>query len=115
MCHCGVCMQTLESNNNKGGDMALLDEILKWTELSLIPWQRDAARRLFQQQRLEDADYDQLMAMLKSANGVPGSPAVATVPLAAEHLPAKAAGQTVLLAAMRDMKNVNRLAPNQKL
>lgn len=28
--------------------MALVDEILAWTEKSLPPWQRDAARRLFQ-------------------------------------------------------------------
>lgn len=31
--------------------MALLDEILAWTEASLTPWQRDATRRLFQEQQ----------------------------------------------------------------
>lgn len=95
--------------------MVLLDQILKWTQESLLPWQQDAARRLFQQQQLEDADYDQLMAMMKSANGVPNSPATACVPLAAEHLPAKVVGETVLLTAIRDLKNVNRLASAQTL
>ena len=44
--------------------MALLDEILKWTQTSLTPWQRDAARRLFQKTDLVDADYDELYALL---------------------------------------------------
>ncbi|WP_096662465.1 AAA family ATPase [Polaromonas sp. AET17H-212] len=95
--------------------MNLLAEILKWSEESLTLWQRDAARRLFQQQCLEELDYDQLMAMMKAANDVPNSPAIPPVPLAALHLPAKTEGETVLITALRDMKNVNRLAPGQTL
>ena len=48
--------------------MALLDEILKWTESELTPWQRDAARRLFQQDgQLSDDDYAHLYGLLKAA------------------------------------------------
>jgi hypothetical protein len=42
--------------------MALLDEIPAWTETSLTAWQRDAARRLFQdQQGLSVQDCDDLL------------------------------------------------------
>ena len=97
--------------------MALLDEILAWTESSLTLWQRDAARRLFQkQQGLADKDYEDLYALLKSAHGLPDPDNRTPVPLAAEHLPAKAVGAaTIVLRAMRDLKNVNRIAPNQIL
>lgn len=97
--------------------MALLDEILAWTENSLPLWQRDAARRLFQEQQgLADKDYEDLYALLKSAHGLPDPDNRAPVPLAAEHLPAKAVGAaTIVLKAMRDLKHVNRIAPNQIL
>lgn len=97
--------------------MALLDEILAWTENSLTFWQRDATRRLFQEQQgLGDKDYEDLYALLKSAHGLPDPDNRTPVPLAAEHLPAKATGSaTIVLTAMRDLKNVNRIAPNQIL
>lgn len=96
--------------------MALLDEILKWTQTSLTPWQRDAARRLFQKKDLVDADYDELYALLRESHGLPGIPGLVAVPLAAEHLPAAPGSEvSVSLTAMRSMKNVNRLASSQAL
>ena len=97
--------------------MALLDEILAWTETSLTPWQRDAARRLFQEQQgLSVQDYDDLHALMKSAHGLPDPANRVPVPLAAVHLPAHAAGAAgVVLKAMRELKHVNRIAPNQVL
>lgn len=97
--------------------MALLDEILAWTETSLTPWQRDAARRLFQEQQgLSVQDYDDLYALMKSAHGLPDPANRVPVPLAAVHLPAHAAGAAgVVLKAMRELKHVNRIAPNQVL
>ena len=57
--------------------MALLDEILTWTETALPLWQRDAARRLVQNQSgLSDDDYTELYALLKAANGLPNPLAV---------------------------------------
>ncbi|MBK8017646.1 MAG: hypothetical protein IPK20_13635 [Betaproteobacteria bacterium] len=97
--------------------MALLDEILAWTETSLTPWQRDAARRLFQEQQgLSAQDYDDLYALMKSAYGLLDPTNRVPVPLAAVHLPthaARAAG--VVLRAMRELKYVNRIAPDQVL
>ena len=59
--------------------MALLDEILTWTETALPLWQRDAARRLVQNQSgLSDDDYTELYALLKAANGLPNPLACAT-------------------------------------
>ena len=97
--------------------MALLDEILAWTETSLTLWQRDAARRLFQEQQgLAVQDYDDLYALLKSGHGLPDPSNRRPVPLAAEHLPARSiANTTVVLKAMRDLKHVNRIAPKQVL
>ncbi len=97
--------------------MALLDEILAWTEASLTPWQRDAARRLFQEQQgLSPLDYDDLYALLKSSHGLADPANRTPVPLAAAHLPARAAGVAgVVLKAMRELKNVNRIAANQVL
>ena len=97
--------------------MTLLDDILTWTEKSLSPWLGDAARRLFQQEDgLSPDDYEELYGMLKAANGLPNPLNLKPSPLAAQHLPAAAtAGQAIVLKCMRDLKNVNRIAPGQRL
>ena len=96
--------------------MSLLNKILVWAAEKLSPWQRDALRRLFQKQELTEQDMDDLYAMLKSARGLPDTKKRQPVPLAKEHLPA--VGKTVesvVLKAMRELKNVNRIAEEQKL
>lgn len=97
--------------------MALLDDILAWTETSLTRWQRDAARRLFQaQQGLSPQDYEDLYALLKSTHGLPDPANRTPVPLAAAHLPVRAAAAGgVVLKSMRELKHVNRIAVNQVL
>lgn len=97
--------------------MALLDDILKWTETNLTPWQRDAARRLFEQDgALSDEDYVQLHDLLKAAHGLPNATNFTPVPLAAAHLPAAMKpGETIVLKAMRDLEHVNRVATAQLL
>lgn len=96
--------------------MALLDEILDWTERSLTPWQRDAARRLFQKQDLDPGDYDDLYAMLKAEHGLSNSCSLHPVPLDASHLPVHRSGTAVVtLKALRDLSHVNRIAPRQNL
>jgi hypothetical protein len=96
--------------------MALLDDILSGPRLIGL-WQRDAVRRLFQQDSvLSDDDFLQLYGLLKAAHGLPNPLNLSPVPLAAAHLPAALqAGQTVVLKAMRDLKHVNRVAPAQIL
>jgi energy-coupling factor transporter ATP-binding protein EcfA2 len=97
--------------------MALLDDILKWTETNLPLWQRDAARRLFQKEDgLSSDDYAELYALLKAAHGLPNPLNLMPAPLAATHLPAVLqAGAPVVLKTLRDLKHVNRIAPGQKL
>ena len=68
--------------------MALLNDILTWTE-SLPSWQSDACRRLLQnEQGLKESDYTELYALLKKDNGIETERVVDSVPLAGEHLPA---------------------------
>ena len=69
--------------------MTLLNDILKWTE-SLPAWQRDASRRLLQNEDgLEADDYSELYVLLKKENGIEVDDAVVSEPLASEHLPAE--------------------------
>ncbi len=96
--------------------MALLKDILQWTET--IPcWQRDAMRRLFQnEQGLTEEDYSELYDLLKAEHGLLKSDDLKAVPLGPDHLPAKAKpGETVILKAMRELENVNRIVPDQTL
>lgn len=97
--------------------MALIDEILKWSEEKLSLWQRDAARRLFQQgSGLAVDDYAELYALLKAAHGLPNSLELTPEPLKATHLPPTLqVGEKVVLKAIRDLVHVNRIAPGQKL
>lgn len=96
--------------------MALLADILVWTTTNLLPWQRDALRRLFQQTELSTQDFDDLYAMMKSAQGLPDAKDRQPVPLAKEHLPADpSTSEPVILKAVRDLKNVNRIAEGQQL
>lgn len=97
--------------------MALIDEILKWSEEKLPLWQRDAARRLFQQETgLTVDDYTELYALLKAAKGLPNPLELTPNPLKATHLPpVLQAGEKVVLKALRDFVHVNRIAPGQKL
>ncbi|MBW1790508.1 MAG: hypothetical protein JRK53_28545 [Deltaproteobacteria bacterium] len=86
--------------------MSLLDDILAWSTTGLSLWQRDALRRLFQKEVLDQ------QAMLKSAHGVPDPENRDPDPLAQKHLPAQTANAApVILRAMRDLKHVNRI-PN---
>lgn len=96
--------------------MALLNDILAWTE-SLPTWQRDACRRLLQKEAgLEDADHSELYALLKKENQIETENAVEAVPLASEHLPAAlAVGETVVLVSLRELENVNQIPKDHTL
>ncbi|OEZ61265.1 hypothetical protein [Duganella sp. HH105] len=95
--------------------MALLHDILAWSQASLKPWQQDAVRRLFQHSITADAIED-LYAMLKDGVGLLDPQGRKPQPLGAEHLPVVAAnGDATILISMGDVRNVNRLAPQQVL
>lgn len=97
--------------------MTLLVDILEWSKADLPLWQRDAVRRLFQQDsELSAADYDDLYTLLKAASGVASRHELEPVPLSEAHLPAvPEVGERVVLKAMRDLANVNRLRHGEKL
>ena len=96
--------------------MSLLNDILAWATTNLTMWQRDAVRRLFQKEVLDQQDLDDLYAMLKSAHGVPDPENRDPDPLAQKHLPPRTANAApVILRAMRDLKHVNRIPNGQML
>ena len=96
--------------------MPLLQDILKWTE-GLPIWQRHAARCLFEKENgLSSDDYAELYKLFKASHGFLYSTTITPVPLAASHLPVNAAkGKPIVLKAMRNLINVNRIAPDQTL
>lgn len=97
--------------------MPLLNDILVWATTDLTLWQRDAARRLFLKETLDQKDYDDLYAMLRSSYGLSDAQNRQPVPLVREHLPAHAVKNStaIVLLAMRDLKHVNRIIPGQRL
>ena len=96
--------------------MALLNDILKWTE-SLPLWQRDACRRLFQKEDgLDDIDSSELYALLKKENGIGADDVPEALPLSNEHLPTGlASGDAVILLTLRNLENVNQIPSNHAL
>lgn len=96
--------------------MALLNKILKWTK-TLPIWQQDAARRLLQNEKnLTELDYKELYLLMKAENGIDIPNELHADPLAPKHLPAEAKpDKTVIIKAMRELRNVNRIAPDQIL
>lgn len=95
--------------------MALLHDILKWTE-SLPSWQRDAARRLLQREGgLAESDYVELYELLKSENGIKVDSKLASIPLGQGHLPTELkSGEKVTLLELRNLENVNQI-PNDRI
>lgn len=96
--------------------MALLNDILKWSE-SLPPWQQDACRRLLLKEGgLETDDYSELYILLKRENEIEVDESFAAVPLANEHLPVElVSGEMVTLVALRELENVNQIPNNHTL
>lgn len=89
-----------------------IDDIVKWSDQKLQPWQRDALRRLACSGALAVEDVVELLAMVKQKAGlaVAAAPPDA-VPLAKGHFSGAVAGGPLKLLAVRDVHNVNRLAP----
>ncbi|MBU0471453.1 MAG: AAA family ATPase [Nanoarchaeota archaeon] len=96
--------------------MSLLKEILAWTISGLTDWQRDAIRRLFQKQTLNEQDYIDLYAMLKSSHGILDSQNRKPIPFSQSFLPAQVESSApVIIQAMRDLKDVNLIGDGENL
>jgi energy-coupling factor transporter ATP-binding protein EcfA2 len=96
--------------------MALMVEILDWSQ-TLSPWKQDALRRLLIRDGvLRPEDYDELFSMMLAAHGLGDGNEPEPQPLAAEHIPVNPAqAPHVEVLALRKLKNVNRLAGGQTL
>ncbi|WP_293497930.1 ATP-binding protein [Phenylobacterium sp.] len=93
-----------------------IHDIIKWSDQKLQLWQRDALRRLACSGSLTAGDQAELLAMVKKKAGL----AVAAEPpppvaLAKSHFSGAVAGAPLKLLAVRDVQNVNRLAPAARL
>jgi energy-coupling factor transporter ATP-binding protein EcfA2 len=95
--------------------MSILLEILGWTQ-TLPSWQSDAVARLLAKQTLTTDDLDDLYALLKVAHGIPDLKDRKPKPLTANQIPAPVKLTThVELRAMKNLRNVNAIAENQRL
>lgn len=96
--------------------MALIDELLQWTQADLSLWQSDAVRRLFEKTQLQDSDYSELLAQLKHARGIQVEVVTEPRPLTAEVLPTVGMEETsTKLISLGKLRNVNRIAEGQEL
>jgi len=90
--------------------MALLDDVLTWSE-TLPDWQRDALRRCFQgQSQLSATDLVEIRAMVERAEGAP-----TPVALAKGHIPTLGPGTTTVLTGLTDLHDVNGFPPGRGL
>jgi energy-coupling factor transporter ATP-binding protein EcfA2 len=95
--------------------MAILQEILKWAN-SLPPWQSDAISRLLAKQTLATDDLADIFALLKAAHGIPDPKGRTPKPLTADQIPAPVqTSMHVVLLAIKNMRNVNAIAENERL
>jgi len=95
--------------------MSLLKEIHDWS-VGLKPCLRDGLRRLLLSSPLTKADHDDLFAILKVGAGIPDPDNRVAEPLAMTHLPSVGSQATTLkLLTLKNFKNVNRVAENQKI
>jgi ABC-type hemin transport system ATPase subunit len=90
-------------------------EILAWAS-KLRPWQQDALRRLAGTEQLATEDENELVAILKVEQGIAVEPAPpAPIHLTADHLLAASQQHLVRVKAVSQVRNVNRLAEDQRL
>lgn len=95
--------------------MSILQEIFSWTQ-GLPAWQSDAVARLLTKAILAASDLEDLFALLKAAHGIPDPNDRKPKPLTADQIPAPVKVTThVKLLALKDMRNVNAIAENQRL
>lgn len=95
--------------------MSILQEIVAWAQ-GLPAWQSDAVARLLAKQTLSAGDVEDLFALLKLEHGIPDPKGRTPQKLSADQVPAPAKAAThVEILAMKNMKNVNAIAENQRL
>ena len=95
--------------------MSILQEIHKWSQ-DLHPWQQDAIRRLYANRTLSVQDLEDIYAIAKAGVGIEDPQKRSAQKLQAAQVAAPAVPQRLVqLAAIKNLLNVNALAPRQRL
>jgi len=93
----------------------LIVKIAEWA-IAQAPWMSDAARRLFQNGRIDDKEIPEILALLKSHAGLVDPEGRKPQTLTPDMIPAtKAPENSVALLSLRNLKGVNAIAPDQKI
>lgn len=93
----------------------LIGKIVDWLSTQQ-PWMRDAARRLFQNGRLDDRDFADVLALLKAQEGIVDTAGRAPQPLTADMIPtAGAADNAVTLLSLGNLQGVNAIPSDQRI
>ena len=91
-----------------------IDDIINWSD-SQAPWRQDCLRRLATTADLAQADFDELLAMVKAAAGFTlASPPPAVVPFAKAHF-GGGAHTPIILKRVANITGVNRLIDKASL
>ncbi len=95
--------------------MGTLREVFEWSK-GLPDWQSDTIRRLFEKEELADQDINDLFALLKVSKGIPDKQGRTARRLTADLIPAAPTeGSRTILKTIKDIRNVNAIAPGQQL
>jgi hypothetical protein len=95
--------------------VTILQEIQKWSQ-GLPAWQQDAIARLYMKPDLSPQDFDDMYALLKSAHGITDPNDRVPSKLSTEQVAApQSSDRFVQLAAIKNLRNVNALAEDQRL
>ncbi len=85
-------------------------DILEWAA-KLDGWQQDGLRRLASAPAIAEGDIAEILAMVKHEAGFTQAiPVPAPIPLDGRHLGAASAAPKIQIKAIRNIKNVNKLA-----
>jgi len=111
--YCILFMATLKVSNFA----SVLHDLLEWSA-TRPTWQRDALRRIVQNDSLNDADVLELthLCLLHRGAVAIAEPPLTADPLTKSHLPQTPGAEScVTLVAIENLQNVNRLPSDQRL
>lgn len=95
--------------------MVILQEIFKWAK-ELPEWQQDAIAKLYTKPNLSEQDYEDIYALLKSEHGIVDTKGRTPTKLAHTQIAApQVDNRLVQLSAIKNLRNVNALAEDQRL
>lgn len=99
--------------------MNALDEIIKWANESLPPWQADAVRRLLISDSLDDNDIEELVYFVKNIYGLPCAKSIKNIqpkpPKPGEVSGSGASESSLILKRITCEKNVNAIPDGTSL